>query len=120
MMGMDVDIESAVKQCTICQETDHKPLRSPIHQWEITSSQWSRLYIDFAGSFHGKNLIIVVDSFSKRLEVKLMLLTTESATIYSLREMFNTDYIPDIVVSDNTAEFTSTEFSNFLTRNAIR
>lgn len=46
--------------------------------------------------------------------------TTANATIDVLREIFATHGLPEVVVSDNGPQFTSSEFKSFLERNAIR
>lgn len=73
--------------------------------------------MNFAGLFHGKNFLIIVDSFSKWLEVRLILSTTASV---ALRKMFSTHGILDIVVLDNGPQFASAEFCDFLKSNPIR
>ncbi|XP_064461817.1 uncharacterized protein K02A2.6-like [Ornithodoros turicata] len=68
----------------------------------------------------GESFLLVVDAYSKWLEVKLMPSTSAEATVNALREIFATHGIPDVVVSDNGPQFTSAHFQTFLRRNAIR
>ncbi|GBM63128.1 Uncharacterized protein K02A2.6 [Araneus ventricosus] len=63
---------------------------------------------------------LLVDSFSKWLEVKCLSSATSSATIKVMREIFATHGIPDSVASDNGSQYTSEEFQNFLSKNGIR
>ncbi|GBO18363.1 Uncharacterized protein K02A2.6 [Araneus ventricosus] len=63
---------------------------------------------------------LLVDSFSKWLEVKRLSSATSSATIKVMREIFATHGIPDPVASDNSSQYTSEEFQNFLSKNGIR
>ncbi|GBO10557.1 hypothetical protein AVEN_190260-1 [Araneus ventricosus] len=63
---------------------------------------------------------LLVDSFSKWLEVKRLSSATSSATIKVMREIFATHGIPDSVASDNGSQYTSEEFQNFLSKNGIR
>ncbi len=118
--GMDGDIEETVKICKTCLMSRHAPAKAKVHPWEWTTKRWSRLHIDFAGPFQGKVFLIVVDAHSKWLEVSLMSSMSSSAVINTLRLLFATHGLPDVIVSDNGAAFTSTEFQEFADRNGIR
>uniref|UniRef100_A0A1Y1NHT7 RNA-directed DNA polymerase n=1 Tax=Photinus pyralis TaxID=7054 RepID=A0A1Y1NHT7_PHOPY len=118
--NMDVEIEHAVKICNICQENQRAPPKAAIHPWEWATEPWSRLHIDFAGPFQGHQLLIVVDAYSKWLEVELVPTTSSSAAIQVLRSLFATHGLPDVIVSDNGTAFTSAEFAEFTKKNGIR
>ncbi len=114
------DIEETAKVCKTCQMSHHAPAKAKVHPWEWTTKRWSRLHIDFAGPFQGKVFLVVVDAHSKWLEVSLMSFMSSSAVINTLRLLFATHGLPDVIVSDNGAAFTSTEFQGFADRNGIR
>jgi len=57
---------------------------------------------------------IILDAYSKWLEVKITNTTSLSITIRILDELFTTYSIPITVVSNNGTLFTSTEFEEFL------
>uniref|UniRef100_A0A5S6QH47 RNA-directed DNA polymerase n=1 Tax=Trichuris muris TaxID=70415 RepID=A0A5S6QH47_TRIMR len=118
--GIDKQIEDRVKQCQACQESRHDPPKAPTHPWEVTRAPWSRVHLHFAGPFQGHLFLIVVDSHSKWLEVAPVPAQSSKALIAELRRIFATHGLPDTVVSDNGTAFTSSEFSDFLKRNAIR
>ncbi|XP_031332218.1 uncharacterized protein K02A2.6-like [Photinus pyralis] len=92
--GLDQDIEKIVKECKKCQEVGHAPPRAPIHPWEWASDPWSRIHVDHAGPIKGQNFLIVVDSYSKWLEVKKVPSVSSGATICALREIFATHGCP--------------------------
>ncbi|KRX30714.1 Uncharacterized protein T06_7005, partial [Trichinella sp. T6] len=48
----------------------------------------------------GKNFLIVVDAFSKWLELRLLKNTTSELVILCLRQIFSINGLPDIIVSD--------------------
>ncbi|KRZ02807.1 Uncharacterized protein T11_15302, partial [Trichinella zimbabwensis] len=55
------------------------PPHAPVHKWEFPTIPWSRIHIDLAGPICGKNFLIVVDAFSKWLEVRVLKnMTSES------------------------------------------
>ena len=117
---MDNDIELTVKRCESCQQVRHMPEKVPLHPWEWPEKAWSRLHIDFAGPFLGHMFMVLVDAHSKWQEIKIMKSITSSKTIENLREIFATHGIPDTIVSDNGATFTSSEFKKFTDGNGIK
>ena len=58
----------------------------------------------------GKQFFILVDH---RLEVHMVHSTSTSAAVSKLRMIFATHGLPDVLVSDNGAAFTSEEFADF-------
>ncbi|XP_028177592.1 uncharacterized protein K02A2.6-like [Ostrinia furnacalis] len=113
--NIDKDIENKVKSCRACRLEQNQPTRAPIHHWEEPNGPWQRLHIDFAGPSNGHYLFIIVDAFSKWVEIIPTKTTTSSWCIKRLKELFVTFGIPHILVSDNGRQFTSTEFENFMT-----
>ena len=68
----------------------------------------------------GQNFLIVIDSFSKKREVKHMSSTTSAATIDVLQEIFSSHVMPDTNVSDSGPQFPSSEFQHFFKNNTIK
>ena len=64
--------------------------------------------------------LIIVDAHSKWMEVKAVTAATSKATIVQLRSMFPTHGLPEMLVTDNSTTFTSTEFQEFIKANGIR
>ncbi len=64
--------------------------------------------------------LVVIDAHSKWLEVLPVPSATSAHTISVLRTVFATHGLPEILVSDNGAAFTSGEFGVFLKQNGIR
>ncbi|KAM7309547.1 uncharacterized protein ISCGN_006554 [Ixodes scapularis] len=117
--GLDKGIEEQVSTCATCQVTRGSPPQAPVHPWECSSRPWSCLHVDFAGPFQGKTFL-VVDSYSKWLEVRITKSTSAATVVRELRRMFATHGLPDVVVSDNGPAFASEEFRTFLACNNIR
>ncbi|XP_015667269.1 uncharacterized protein K02A2.6-like [Protobothrops mucrosquamatus] len=118
--GLVKVIEAQVHRCHICQQSRPEMPRAPVHRWETTQPPWSRIHIDFAGPFQGQLFLIVVDSHSKWLEVVPVSTMTIARTFQVLRGIFAMHGLPDVIVSDNGAQFTSSEFQFFLRANMIR
>jgi hypothetical protein len=64
--------------------------------------------------------LILIDAYSKWMEVFPMNTSTSSATIEKLRTVFATHGLPEKLVSDNGSCFTSEEFEQFLVKNGIK
>ncbi|XP_039200408.1 uncharacterized protein K02A2.6-like [Crotalus tigris] len=117
---LDKEIETQVQGCYVCQQSRPEMPQAPVHRWEETHAPWSRVHIDYAGPFQGQFFLIVVDSHSKWLEVIPVSTTMTARTIQVLRGIFAPHGLPDILVSDNGPQFTSSEFQAFLQANMIR
>ncbi|XP_039204775.1 uncharacterized protein K02A2.6-like [Crotalus tigris] len=118
--GLDKDIEVQVHSCYICQQSRPEMLQAPVHQWETTQAPLSRIHINFAGSFQGQLFLIVVDSHSKLLEVTPVPTMITARTIQELCRIFVTHRLPNMIVLDNGAQFTASEFQSSLRANMIR
>ena len=118
--GMDKEIEHCVKDCTTCQSTRKMPPAVPLHPWARPSKPWSRIHVDYAGPLEGKVLLVIVDAYSKWMEVHATNSSTSATTIESLRKTFASLGLPQVLVSDNATAFTSEEFAEFLKKNGIR
>ncbi|XP_058038731.1 uncharacterized protein K02A2.6-like, partial [Ahaetulla prasina] len=117
---MDSEIAERVGKCQACQESRPLPPTAPIREWERPQGPWSRIHIDFAGPFHGQTFLVVVDAYSKWLEIILMRSMTAEAVISVLRRLFVTHGLPDTLVSDNGPQFTATQFEGYLAEEGIR
>ncbi|XP_054737893.1 uncharacterized protein K02A2.6-like [Anastrepha obliqua] len=118
--NIDAEIELVVKRCSSCQQNRNDQPQTTTHHWESAKRPWSRLHVDFAGPFRGKLFFILIDSYSKWLEVAVVNSTSSAAAIKVLRQIFATHGLPDELVSDNGTAFTSEEFKNFMKNNLIR
>lgn len=117
---MDKDIEATVKNCTPCQATQKLPPAATIQPWEWPKRPWARLHIDYAGPLNGQMFLVVVDAYSKWMEVKMVKQANSRNTISILQSLFATHGLPELVVSDNGTVFTSTEFKQYMQLNGIR
>ena len=81
--------------------------------WPKTDKLWSRLHIDYVGPIKGAHFFIIVDSFTKWLEVFKCKTPMTKTTIKVLQELFARFGLPETIVHDNGTPFTSKEFENF-------
>ena len=77
------------------------------------------LHIDFAGPFLSSMFMIIVDLYTKWLEVFCMSQITTQATVTRFKRLFASYGLPEQIVTDNAPTFTSEEFQTFVTQNGI-
>lgn len=117
---LDKDIEDLVKSCHSCQLHQASPPKSEFIPWQPADHVWSRVHVDYAGPIQGNYLLVIVDSFSKWLEVFKTNTITSKFTIIKLRETFCRYGLPDTIVTDNGTQFKSNEFAVFMKTNHIK
>ena len=98
----------------------HKPAKAPLHPWVFPDHPRSRLHIDCAGPIMEKMILVIVDAYTKWIDVHVSSGSTSVITISGLRNCFSTHGLPGIIVSDNTTCATSDEFKHFCHVNGIR
>ncbi|XP_052753936.1 uncharacterized protein K02A2.6-like [Galleria mellonella] len=118
--NIDADIERMVNECKPCCLLQKNPTKIPIHSWEYPKEPWSRIHIDYAGPFFDQYFLIVVDAYTKWLEVIPTTSITTTATIKILKNLFTTFGLPITIVSDNGRQFRSEEMMTFLKENGIQ
>ena len=117
--NMDKRIEEVVGNCGVCIEHARNPSPSILHPWEMPARPWSRVHIDHAGPFLGRMFLIVVDSYSKWVDIYNVPSTSTEHVMEKLRESFAVQGLPDSIISDNASCFTSDEFQEFCKKNGV-
>ncbi|XP_055604442.1 uncharacterized protein K02A2.6-like [Uranotaenia lowii] len=117
--SLDADIVKFVSSCRPCAMVAKSPPLSPPQPWPKPEKPWQRVHVDYAGPIEGDYFLLLVDSFSKWVEIYKTSRTTSAATIGILRGIFARFGMPITLVSDNGSQFTSTEFAAFCVENAI-
>ena len=70
--NLDNELEELVNKCSSCQANRHKPPAAPLHPWSWPTRVWQRIHIDFVGPFLGQMFFLIIDAYSKWLEIFLM------------------------------------------------
>ena len=64
--------------------------------------------------------LVLVDAYSKWLDVKVMQSIITAKTIDKLNKIFSTHGLPQKIVTDNGPSFTSEEFKRYMQANGIK
>ncbi|MGR0317608.1 DDE-type integrase/transposase/recombinase, partial [Klebsiella pneumoniae] len=85
------------------------------------SPKGTGIHLDFAGPFKGKILLLVVDAFSKWIEVFVVHEMTTETIIYLLKAQLITRFgLPRTIITDNQTTFTSSKFQQFCANFGIK
>lgn len=125
---MNEDVAKYVKECEICKETKapNQSQRSPMGQRRESKYPWHIISVDFMGPFplsknKNRQLLVVVDHFSKYVLLKPMTVACAKETIEFLKEnvifQFGT---PEFLIMDNGSQFKSKLFDGFLSEHKIK
>ncbi|XP_039759578.1 uncharacterized protein K02A2.6-like [Pararge aegeria] len=116
--GLDGDVEQICKSCAACQQQRDAPPHAPLTPWEFPARPWQRLHADF-GEYNGKHYLIIVDAYSKWIEVFQLNSTAAKFVISKFREIFARFGLPLQVVTDGGPPFGSHEIKEYFNRNGI-
>ena len=117
--GIDSAIEMASRRCESCGEHQNKPSKPPVHPWMMPEKPWSRLHLDHAINFMGKDWLVITDAYSKYPCIHPTSSTSSRATIDLLEEDFAHFGFPHTIVTDNATSFTSEEFQSWCKERGI-
>lgn len=112
------DIESYAKSCMACQLHQGTPSQVKLSKWKPTSSFFERVHIDF-GQLNGTTFLVLIDSFSRWMDVKIMRRTDCLSVIGVLRNIFAYFGLPSMLVADNGPPFNAENFRSFCKNNGI-
>ena len=110
---IDDDIANTCRNCTACAEHQNNPPKTANHPWIMPEKPWSRIHIDHAINFMGKNWLIMVDAYSKYPCMRPTTSVGTKATTDLLEEEFAHFGFPLTIVSDNATSFKSDEFQEW-------
>ena len=110
--GMEADVTDYIKRCLTCIESSNLPIETLLPH-EFPPGPWVKLGMDFFQDHQGKKYLIIADYFSKFPHIFPVASSHHFKTINHLRNLFTTEGVPAIVMSDNGPPFNKDEFKRF-------
>ena len=110
--GMPTLLEKKARSCEICKTYNPDTASKLFVPWPEPKSPFERVHVDF---FHldSRTFLILIDAFSRWVEVTHMRKTDAVSVIYALSIIFTRFGEPRLIVSDNGPPFNSKEFEQF-------
>ncbi|XP_060080445.1 uncharacterized protein K02A2.6-like [Ylistrum balloti] len=109
---MNSDIDSMVSNCTQCNEYQKQQPAEPLKPTPTPDLQFSFVGCDIF-DFESKKYLLVVDYYSKYIDVAPLQFENAKAIIEALKPIFACHGIPVKLRSDNGPQFSSNEFKKF-------
>ena len=110
-LGVTQDLERFIKDCPTCQQT-LPPQREPLIATPLPDYLWEKL-ATYLFHHNSSNYILLVEYYSRYVEVQKLTKTTTIGVISFLKAMFACHGIPMMLISDNGPQFCSQEFQEF-------
>ncbi|PAA64507.1 hypothetical protein BOX15_Mlig000968g3 [Macrostomum lignano] len=115
---IDAQINAFVQRCVQCQLHARKRSNANLSSWPETKSFFERVHVDIA-TFKGQRFLVLIDAFSKWVDVQSVPSMKASIVISALRKTFKYTGLPKNLVSDNGGTFVAEDFVTFLRENYI-
>lgn len=109
--GMNSNIQKYISSCLICLKYSKNKIKEPLISHSTSDFPFFKVRLDIA-EIGGKCFLIVIDYYSKCLEVLRLKQKYRSAVIAKLKEIFSRFCIPEILIVDNNP-FNSLEYKKF-------
>lgn len=119
---MDQEAEKLTRQCKGCTLVSAPGAPEPLKRRELPINPWADVAIDYLGPLpEGDYILVIVDYFSRYMEVETTKIITADKTILLLRKIYNRLGYPYSITVDNGPQFgRSTEFKKFCKDNNIK
>jgi hypothetical protein len=109
--GIYSDVRNLVLSCGICQKYYRSNSKEPLINHELPEIPFSKVAADIA-EIKGQNYLVVIDYFSRWLEVYQIHSKNSSTIIKKFKEIFSRFGIPKTLIADNMP-FNSFEMQQF-------
>lgn len=109
--GMDTHIENVISKCELCQLSHPKNTKEPCITQDIPMLAFNKVTCDIL-ELHGKSYLVLIDYFSKWIELILLKNKSSSEVIRAWLEIFSRFGFPKTIIADNVP-FNSFECRQF-------
>ncbi|KAL7881030.1 hypothetical protein SRHO_G00032840 [Serrasalmus rhombeus] len=109
--GLSVHIRQMVENCNVCLQ-HRAEQREPLLTTAVQERPWQRVGSDLF-FWENSTYLLVVDYFSRYIEVAHLREATAETVVAALKEAFSRHGTPETVMSDNGPQFSSSVFQSF-------
>ena len=109
--GISQEITNFIKRCPECSR-DSTPRKEALISANLPEYPWQKIAADLF-TLNGSNYLVAVDYFSRYLEVIQLRSTTSQSVSNALKSIFSRHGIPEVLMTDNGPQFSSSEFAEF-------
>ena len=103
---MSTKLKEYVSKCDVCLAHQSAPSKEPLLPHEMVARPWSKVAADLC-ELDGRTLLVVTDYYSNFIEVARLNSATSRSVIKDMKDVFARYGIPDVLVTDNGAQFAS-------------
>lgn len=118
--GVDKDIKEHIESCRDCIRLTFPVRKEPMIRRALPQAPWKEIAIDLTGPIDGKNILMVVDYYSRFTIPHTLHNTQTGEIIKELKKDFGLFGIPQSITADNGAQFAGSEFKEFTTNRDIK
>ncbi|XP_026826878.1 uncharacterized protein K02A2.6-like [Ooceraea biroi] len=116
---MTKEIEDAVQNCSTCLEFRKSNVKEPLIPHEVPNTPWIKLGTDLI-NFKGKDYLLIIDYFSKYVDIGYLPNITSESVINVLKASFAKHGIPKILYTDPGTQFSSVKFQDLTKKWAFK
>ena len=109
---INAEVKDYVSKCSVCQSYQPDQCREELQPHEMPSRPWSKVAADIF-ELGPQQFLIMVDYWSSYFEVQELKQITSISVIHALKVQFARHGIPEVLVTDNGTQFSSSEFAKF-------
>ena len=109
--GISKHIADIIAKCPTCVR-ESTPRKEPLFPSQLPDYPWQKIGTDLF-YLNNTHYVLIVDYFSRFIEVIKLRATTSKAIIDALKSVFCRYGIPETVRSDNGPQYSSSEFATF-------
>ena len=109
--GLSREIYDLVKDCKRCRERENDRAE-PLITTELPQRPWQKVGTDLL-EWKNANYLVLVDYYSRYVELARLFSTTSNATIRAMKPIFARHGVPETLISDNGPQYIAEEFQEF-------
>ena len=110
-LHLSKQLEDLIQKCPVCCKEQLQSME-PLIVSELPDRPWYKVATDLF-QWKGASYLIIVDYFSRYIEIARLANESAGEVVRHTKSIFARHGIPEIVVSDNGPQFTSSTFKDF-------